>query len=164
MNEFTDAIAQRVEALEKAERERQEKDFMDRQITVINSTYNSATIYTNIIIIAGYASYFAAWGFLKDDLPDSQLMWSALLVTISAGVFVFFEVYKMIYSAVMLFWQAKILEKTDPISAIATYEQTSKTSLLYFMRIWVVALLVVIPTALIGYGLLLSGFISRLLN
>ncbi len=38
---------------------------LEATIKVFTAIYSSAHAYTNVVILAGYAAFFAAWGFLR---------------------------------------------------------------------------------------------------
>src|SRR6266542_2059685 len=62
---------------------------------LIASLYDKAVAYTNVVIIAGYAAFFAVWANTKSYLGKRETLWAALLVLISILCYVSSETTKM---------------------------------------------------------------------
>ncbi|EJC6960356.1 hypothetical protein MX910_004386 [Vibrio vulnificus] len=67
---------------------------VEAQIKILTASYDKMAAYTNLVVVAGYATFFGLWNLTKDILSPDQKLWSALLIAISASVFVIFEVTK----------------------------------------------------------------------
>ncbi|MEW8654652.1 MAG: hypothetical protein AB2595_10465, partial [Candidatus Thiodiazotropha endolucinida] len=83
-----------VSRLAQEEDKRSAKRIVDAQINIISAAYDKAIAYTNLITIAGYASFFGLWQITQDKMSDSYSVWAALLLAVSASLFVLFEVTK----------------------------------------------------------------------
>ena len=59
----------------------QQQQLLDAQKELLSAAFSRANAYTNLILGAGYAGFFAVWAFTKDHLTPPQLFWSALFVT-----------------------------------------------------------------------------------
>lgn len=69
---------------------------LEAQKELLSSTFGQAQAYTNVVLVAGYAGFFGIWSFVRDDLSRGTMFISALLITISLGFFVLWEVAGMI--------------------------------------------------------------------
>src|SRR5688572_24995575 len=106
MRSFADAINKTAAAHNKLAQEvqqRQQEAAAEKMIEaltkIISASYEKAVAYTNVVLVAGYASFFALWSSTKPVLSDSLAIAAALLMTFSATIFVLFELYKMIQTA-----------------------------------------------------------------
>ena len=52
-------------------------------VKIMAALYDKAAAYTNLIIIAGYAAFFAVWGNVKAQLGKREMLYAALFITIS---------------------------------------------------------------------------------
>ncbi len=88
-------LSQLLAQLSEKERQQVAKEIVDTQVKIVAALYDKSIAYTNLIIIAGYASFFGMWAFTKQYLSPKQVLWSALIMSVSIVTFVFFEVIKM---------------------------------------------------------------------
>jgi hypothetical protein len=157
--------AERFAELAKIAEAQQRKERIEDAVKIATEVFSAATAYTNVVIIAGYAAFFALWGSTKDIAPKSLILISGLSMIISASAFVFFEVYKMIYVSFSMRKQAKILTAAkDPLPELRAYREASKAASLIFMKVWIATLLVVIPTTLVGIAALVYGYVDALVT
>jgi len=79
------------------------KELSDNFTKTVSHLYDSASKYANLVSIAGYAAFFAIWNGTRQYV-DSEIvcLLSALLIGISATIFVFFEIYKMYRTSVQV--------------------------------------------------------------
>ena len=163
-----DALKRILEKMERASLERDQKLFnsinsvlkqqnISGQISIIQQQkeilayiYEKATIYTNLVMIGGYAGVFAVWQLTKEYLSKGEVMLVALLVSSSILLFAGFEVYKMISHAIFFRRLNKIIMSSIPEPErpeawkIASNDFSQQES-----RIW---LFFLIPTVLTGFG------------
>ncbi|MBA3598771.1 MAG: hypothetical protein H0W40_15535 [Methylibium sp.] len=154
-----------------AEREeaRQASEIADAQLEVVTATFDRATAYSNLIILGGYAGYFGLWQLTKDHLTKQQALWSALLFLASLAAFVIFEVTKMVVIQKGVMSQAAVLRspeaRKNPQALLKKLEalgQVQVRSSNRFMRFWVVTMVLTVPTALAGVGVLGWAFVAGL--
>ena len=164
----------RIEAIqqENAERKLQEqkKEMLDSQIKLASAIYDKAMTYTNLIIMAGYAGFFGLWSITKDNLTPKQVLWSALFLLISLSSFVFFETVKMIVNACFMLSRNSALKRLpgtqnvdEIINILKEHDKTTESRHVKFTYFWIIALIIIIPTALIGVSILMYSFIVNLL-
>ncbi len=72
---------------------------LDAQRELLSYSYNAAATYTNVVLGLGYAEYFGLLMITKEYLAQSQILFSALLISISLLTFIIFEVYKSYYTS-----------------------------------------------------------------
>lgn len=66
------------------------------------TTLENAERYFKTIQLAGYAAFFAIWAFTKQWLDAHLAVWAALLMTLSATIFVIWEVARASFLTVAL--------------------------------------------------------------
>ncbi|MFU4332516.1 hypothetical protein ACM726_29895, partial [Pseudomonas aeruginosa] len=66
--------------------------------------------YTNLILVAGYAGFFAFWSTLSEKVPTLLFSITGLLILISLVLFISWELIKMC-------WGALYMRKVDRILA-----------------------------------------------
>ena len=65
-------------------------------LKITSHQYDATVKYTNLVIVAGYASFFTIWnGTRAEGFSSIPHLLSATLMGVSVTFFVFFEVYKM---------------------------------------------------------------------
>jgi hypothetical protein len=134
---------------------------------IVSVVYDKAAAYTNVIVIAGYASFFALWSSTKPVLSSRLAISAILSMTVSATAFIAFETFKMIWTAGFLRRYQHLL--TDPDleqfqARLDKYQALHRRHELGFMWIWRCMLIVTIPTALLAVGLLVYNYLLLLLR
>ncbi len=147
------------------------KEIVDTQIKILGALYDKSISYTNLIIVAGYASFFAIWSFTKEYLSPRQVLWAALLMSVSIVTFVFFEIIKMTVTSRSLLARSKAV--SDPAAAndpqrilgnLREFELQSQRDIVWFGKFWICALVVCVSTAVLAIAILFSAFISSLIQ
>ena len=132
---------------------------------IISHTYSKSISYSNVIIIAGYVAFFSIWNFVKDKLSDTAMLYVALLGSLSAILFVLFEVYKMISGALHFRKLSKSLQQTkDPQTVITKLQEDLKNFELRQHRFWIYMLIPTLLTGLLAAAILIYCIFSTLLN
>jgi hypothetical protein len=125
--------------------------------------YSSASTYSNLIMLGGYAGVFALWQLTKNHLSKQATLITAFLMSISILLFVGYEIYKMIHHSWFFRRLNKLLisyiKESERIDAwkIAWQEYSRLES-----RVWIFFL---VPTVLTGFGagiLLLNNYLINL--
>jgi hypothetical protein len=131
---------------------------------ILTHAYDKSSAYANLVIIAGYVAFFSLWKETKDFLPAKATFGAALLMLISASLFVLFEVFKMISGSIYFRNIGKEIEKIrDPKEFIEKVQKGQQRFSTLNFRIWYVVLIPTIGTGLAGTGILLYYFVKRLL-
>ncbi len=124
--------------------------------------YEKSSAYTNLIMAAGYASYFALWSNTRDLISDDLARVSAASMLISLTIFVSWEITKMISSGLNSRGLAKIvlapLDEFDGLVQDFTQKDELRTARL--ASTWPLVLFITIPTALVADSILLWALIS----
>ncbi|NLB80046.1 MAG: hypothetical protein GX800_00180 [Clostridiaceae bacterium] len=90
------------------------------------------------------------------------------MVSISLIALIFFETYKMIYTSRLVFkWNKELIEVApdepyDFPERWKSFKTRMDTANIWHIRIWIVQLCIIIPTALAAAGIMLWAFISNL--
>jgi len=153
MHEIVEKLANKAQEDEKDER-------VDVMIRILSAMYDKAMAYTNLIIVAGYAGFFAVWSSMKDNLSPVELFLSALCITLSLTVFIFWEVFGMIARTKNLKGLLRVLDAppNEFQAALAKQQMAEKKQNIWVLRIWLVALIFTATPALVAAGLLIFSF------
>ena len=146
-------------------------DFIDANIKLVSAMHEKSKAYTNLIMIAGYASFFGIWSLTKDHLSAKEELWSALLMSISILTFVLFEVFIMYISGrQVLAWSAALRDpqvqgKPDAImEQMQNYEKRSQRTIVQLSHAWYVNLVIAVFTGLTALGILFYAFIRGIIT
>jgi len=63
-----------------------DREILEAQKELLAHTFSQAQAYTNVILVAGYAGFFAIWSFIKPELTKATVFWSGLLISLSLGL------------------------------------------------------------------------------
>jgi hypothetical protein len=149
--------------------QQQAMDMQKKQIDILKEilthSYDKSTTYANLIIIAGYVAFFSLWKEVKEFLPVKAALASALLMAISALLFVLYEIFKMIYGSIYFRNIGKEIEEIkDPQTFIEKIQKgQQKFSTLNF-RVWYIVLIPTLGTGLSGAAILVYYFVKGLLE
>lgn len=148
----------------------QKEEIINSQIKLASAIYEKAITYTNLIIMAGYAGFFGLWSVTKDKLTPKRVFWSALFMVISLCSFVFFEVAKMIFTSCFMLSRNSAIKKLPNaqniesiINLLREHDKTTESRNVKFAVFWVIANIIIIPTAILGASILMYSFIVNLL-
>ncbi len=141
------------------------QEFVDAQIRVMTAHYSNSKAYTSMVIVAGYAAFFWMWGFVHEDLPKMTALIAALLMALSAAVFVMFEVYKMIWVALTVRLQALAADDPyDPLKKIRALDDVLLREARVFSKVWIGVLAGTILPALGAFALLVVSILIVLVD
>lgn len=142
-----------------------ERNALDDYKEALGASYNQAGAYSNVIVGAGYAGFFAIWALTKDRISTRLMAWAALLIAISIVFFVLFEIIKMVYWNIDLHKQAKALSRPDQYQELLAAHRTVQTRLALQLRWhWYLFFSVSLLTGLSAAGIVLWVFLSQLLG
>jgi len=149
-----------VEELAKKALERDKDERVEIIIRVTSALFDKAAAYTNLIIIAGFAGFFAVWSSMKVYLSPLEMFTSAFCVTVSLSVFIFWEVFGMLVRSRTLKELLKVLNTpaAEFQGALAKQQKTEQLRNIWVFRIWAVALFFTIAPALVAAGVLIFSF------
>lgn len=159
-----DALSKAVTELAAKEQERAAKAQQDAQKELMAHTYEKAQAYEKAVIAAGYAGFFATWGFLKDTLNETLMVIASMMVTVSLSVFIAFQVYQMIVTSTIFLAAAQRLQ-LEPLKFIEAQKEyaTKRRDLLVKLRpLWTIALALSVGPALIALVLLGASYVIYL--
>jgi len=140
-----------------------DRELLSAQKELLAHAFGQAQAYTNVVLAAGYAGFFAIWSFLKPELSKVQIFWSALLVSVSLATFILWEVYQVSYRSRSLLSLARAVD--DPArfhEHMLKYRQSEQDRLIELKRLWVGTYAVTVLTGFAGVGVLLWAFVQTL--
>jgi len=129
--------------------------------------FSSAKAFLNVVMIAGYAGFFAIWSFTKDFLTERESISAALMLTFSATLFVSFETFQMFFLTRTTHGFARSLQGSTPLEIIAKLQkfgQTQKIRAAVLASSWTIIVPIIYVTALIGVCILGYAFVERLID
>ncbi len=108
-----------------------------------------AVNYTNLILVAGYAGFFAFWASLSDKIPAWMFSLSGFLILLSLVLFIAWEIIKSVWQAFHMRRIGKILAGQKGPKIIAQYEAAFASYQIKTTAVWVFFL---VPTVVTGLG------------
>jgi len=140
------------------EAERQQR--IDVIIKVASALYDKAVAYTNVIILAGYAAFFATWNTMKANMSRAEMLLAAFCITFSLVFFVFWEVTKMIINSKSLTGLMKVLSAPpqDFDKRLAEQQKAEQRLNVRLMKYWIIILALTVGPGLIAAAVLLVSF------
>jgi hypothetical protein len=132
---------------------------------LLSESYSQAKSYTNLIIVAGYASYFTAINYCKEHITTTLFLWSIMLMGISITLFVSHEVYGMISNTINLRkLQDALSDKVNYIKNLEAYSKTAQEEKIRIGRIWSYHLYPTVIFAILSLLLFMLPIIYKLLG
>jgi len=164
MNNALQSLREFIQQIPVEERKRVAIAISDAQVKLISTIYDKATSYTNVIIVAGYAGFFALWSNARQFPTPFQAKSAAVFMGVSICVFVLFEIYKMTLTGYHLSMKAKILQEQDTLASpiilldrLDEIDQQMRRYNISFIKAWLIWLFIAIITALAGSAILLGS-------
>lgn len=150
------------------ESEAAQRKAVDALSEIQGKMIDRAAAYANLMMIGGYAGIFTIWSSTRAALPIKASISIASAITFSLVIFISFEIYKMILTAVRALRNRKILTEAVPIQEflerLEKLKQEEARRPVGYMRMWMTALVLCISSALVALGLLGYNFAAVLLN
>ena len=151
------------EAVQRLIEQRQHDQQLDDTLKAVTTVYSNARAYNNLLIFAGYAAFFAMWGFLRNDIPRPASHWALLLILASATVFVLWEVAKMAWLGWQMQRNAKAMLKENPVAQIQALAPSEVREALIFGKVWVYVIVVTVVTGVAAIGVLAWNLVELVL-
>ncbi len=147
-----------------AQRKRDQQDQVDAYVNLYGRLFDRAAAYTTGVIVAGYASIFAVWGFTRDLMPPTLSAISGLLLLVSSMTFVLWEVFSNIRNTRLFRDIAKRLhgDPDSTLAALQQYEKERRQGALESAGGWWTVLVVTLVTAVGALGVMLWSLASSL--
>lgn len=133
---------------------------------ILASLYEKAAAYSNVMIIAGYAAFFAVWANTKAYLGKRETLWAALLMAVSIILFVLFEIVKMFITGKGLMNLRKEVVSATPETFTAKLDELKNTEArfhLILLPIWYVVFSACLIFALLAASILINAFLRELI-
>jgi hypothetical protein len=153
-------IEKTIQSLTAKNQEAERQQRIDVIIKVTSALYDKAVAYTNIILLAGYAAFFAIWNTMKTNMSRWEMLLTAFCITFSLVFFVFFEVTKMIVNSKSLTGLTKVLNAPpqDFDKRLAEQQKAEQRMSIRLLKFWVVILALTVLPGLVAAAVLLSSF------
>jgi hypothetical protein len=162
---------QNLQVSEEESERRQVEHAVNTMLTIVSDSYEKMTAYTNLLMVAGYAGFFALWQMSKDFLTKTETLSAALLTLISLAIFVFFEIYRALEQMRLLrrysnaFMDDKITMSAASLQAtMDDYKAKAKGTSSRLSTTWLVVFVLTTLFGLAGTAVLLIALIRALLR
>lgn len=140
-----------------------DQELLNAQKELTAHTFDKAQAYTNVVLLAGYAGFFAIWSFIKPDITKEQVFWSGLLIALSLTAFMLWEIYGSFYRSRSLLGLAKAVNNPAKFHELLEQHKIDEHArIIRFGRIWVVVFGFTVLTGFSAIGILLWAFVSGL--
>jgi hypothetical protein len=138
-------------------------EMLAAQKELLSHTFSQAQAYTNVILAAGYAGFFAIWSQMGPNLTPATKFWSGLLISLSVAGFVGWEVYGMIIRSKSMLGIAQAVNNPEQYQQLmAEHRETQHHRAVQVGRMWLVALPLIAGTGFTALAIMLSAFIHGL--
>jgi hypothetical protein len=137
----------------------EQSEFLEQQRRHLGETFKHASSYANVIVLAGYAAFFALWTSAQAYLHPQLASLTALLMTVSCSIFVLWTVGGMVLTATSLAGYDEALSDSDPQEAHRRHEIKRIATQSTMIKPWARALRWTLCPALLAVGMLAGGFL-----
>lgn len=139
------------------------RDPVEVQKELLSHAFGQAQAYTNVVLGMGYAGFFAIWSFLKPELSKAEVLWSALLVSISLAAFILFEVFQsFLRSRSILGLSQTVADPSKFQAEIEAFRKAERSRVIAQRYVWAVAFLVSVTAGFGAVLILLWAFVRSL--
>ncbi|HFL7940781.1 TPA: hypothetical protein ACG5DM_003859 [Pseudomonas putida] len=151
-----------VDGLVKEVEDMKQQQIVEKQISAFiqlnEKLMNNANAYTNLIMVAGYAGYFAFWSTLAGKIPTWLFNTCGLAITLSLTLFITWEIVKMFWGAKHMRATQAILAKRPHASVISEFEKAFQDFNARSQKVWIVFLVPTVISGITAGGLLIGYF------
>ncbi|WP_152031520.1 hypothetical protein [Pseudomonas putida] len=151
-----------VDGLFKEVEEMKQEQIVEKQISAFiqlnEKLMGNANAYTNLIMVAGYAGYFAFWSTLSGKIPNWLFNACGLAITLSLTLFITWEIVKMFWSAKHMRATQAILAKRPHANVISEFEKAFQDFSTCSQKVWLVFLVPTVVSGMSAACLLLGYF------
>lgn len=123
---------------------------------------SNAINYTNLIMVAGYAGFFAFWSTLTSKIPAWLFSACGLLITLSLTLFISWELIKMFWGAKHMRETQALLAKSRTPSTVANFEKAIREFNAKAQKVWMYFLIPSVATGVLAAVMLICFFCREL--
>jgi hypothetical protein len=132
-------------------------------LEVMNRMQAGHASYTNLVIAAGYAAFFAFWSTLKNELPSWLYAISGLFIILSLIIFIVWELMKMVWSAIAFRRiEARLASHTPDADIMIKWQQELTSFDRRIGKLWIWFLIPTVVFGLTSALCLVAFFVWRL--
>lgn len=160
MEQWCEQVGRIVEGLSEDVQRMKDDQQIEAFIQLNEKLMINATNYTNLIMVAGYAGFFAFWSSLSGKIPALLFAACGLLITLSLTLFISWELIKMFWSAKHMRKAQAILAKSRRPATVAEYEKAFREFNAETQKVWMLFLIPSVATGVLA-AVMLVGFFCR---
>lgn len=139
------------------------RDLLNAQKELLAHAYGQAQAYSSVILLAGYAGFFAIWSFLRQDISKAQIFISGFLIAVSLTSYIVWEVYQAYYrSRSLLGLNRAIQDPNNFENLLAEHKKAEHDRQIWFGRIWITVFGFAVITGFSAVAVMLWAFIDTL--
>ena len=139
------------------------QDLWNAQKELLAHAYGHAQAYTTVVLLAGYAGFFAIWSFLKQDLSKGQVFSSGLLIALSLSAYIIWEVYQAFHrSRALMGLNKALLDIQNFDKLLAEYKAIEQNRVITLGWVWVFVFGFTLLTGFSAVSILMYAFIDVL--
>ena len=126
--------------------------------------FEKASTYTKLIFGLAYGGFFAFWSGTRQYLAPRQIIWSALLVTISLILFVLFEVFNaaVLSHVAVKFARATTVPVVDLPASLQQFQSSNARIVKSLGIAWYPTFCLSLISGLVGVAIVLRGWVHWL--
>lgn len=139
--EWSDQITRSVQTLNEDVHALKINNATDKQVEALiqlqEKQMSHQASYTNLIMVAGYAGYFAFWSTLVTKMPQWVFALCGLLMTLSLTLFIAWEIIKAFWTGRYFHQVQKILDKSRGLQTLSELKTVGKKFSAKGRRWWI---------------------------
>lgn len=136
---------------------------LEAQKELLSFAFSQAQAYTNVVLIGGYAGFFGIWTQMANGITQATKFWSGLLISLSIGGFIVWELYGMVSRSQSLMGIARAVNSPEKYEElISQHKVHEQARMIRLGRLWVCAIAFIASTGFSALGIMLSAFIHGL--
>ena len=97
---------------------------MQKLILINGEIFEKAAAYDNVIMIGGFAAFYATWSGAVSLLERWAVLWSGALISVSLTLYICWHIYSMVVRQIGQRRFATVIQtSTDPIAFEAAWQK-----------------------------------------
>lgn len=133
---------------------------VDAQKDLLHTAMTSATHYTNVIMVVGYAALFTLWTQSTENFTVATTLWSGIFLAVSVLFFVGWEVAQMVMRSLFNIRIGRAVSDIDLFrERMRAVNQWQQSFVRRFYPAWTAVIAVAVTMALAAFVMMLSALI-----
>lgn len=168
IKKIEDAMDEATASKKQKEIESSQRKTIDNMIEMHSKIIDRSAAYTNLMLIGGYAGIFTIWSGTRTNLPTKANIAIAFSIGTSLAIFIGFEIYKMIITALRVSKISAFLKDSVSPDQFTThleeFRREEAKAPVGWWGIWIATITISVSTTLAALGLLAYNFLAVLVG